>query len=563
LAARRKRKLGRAPRPAPAHVRRRRAPDVLPLVAPVEAAIGAEFDRLIAQVMAEIDDLLIARGVRRDAVSIRELFRTLKNTQNPRAILERLFGQVDREQAQALREQLPTVPIAAVVSNGARLKEQWVARNTDLIRAEAPVRRAVERVLSQPLDEGVRVEEIRKQLQERLGIEKRRAQLIARDQTLKLAGQLAEARQTQAGIRRYVWTTSADERVRPDHADLDGRTFEWAEPPIVDKRTGRRGHPGEDFQCRCTADPVLDDLEPEETEPRPVGESPPDPIEAQRELEAQRQAEFERQQRELERQREEELRRLEEARREQERRLAEERARAEQLQAEQRAQAEAARIAAAEQAPRQAIENIVPHFEVEKSPIGNAALDALEKAGIRKLFKPGELAELEILKKPIEVNGREVGGVFRQETGTALPVGHPNRKGNALRVDLSPGMLEEFTDANPLPLGHADLWAVANAQLDDVARVQSLVVHEFGHAVHRYDQFTALGQMVDRAIFEAGRSDPGTQQRDFISQYATTNSAEYFAEAFSAYHTNREDLRRKAPRAFAMVEKVLRLRGML
>jgi SPP1 gp7 family putative phage head morphogenesis protein len=277
LAARRKRKLGRAPRPAPAAVRRRRAPDVLPLVAPVEAAIGAEFDRLIAQVMAEIDDLLIAQGVRRDAVSIRELFRTLSNRLNPRAILERLFGQVDKEQAQALREQLPTIPLPSVVSNGARLKEQWVTRNTDLIRAEAPVRRAVERVLSQPLDEGVRVEEIRKQLQERLGIEKRRAQLIARDQTLKLAGQLAEARQTQAGIRRYVWTTSADERVRPDHADLDGRTFEWAEPPIVDKRTGRRGHPGEDFQCRCTADPVLDDPEPEETEPREVPASPPEP----------------------------------------------------------------------------------------------------------------------------------------------------------------------------------------------------------------------------------------------------------------------------------------------
>jgi SPP1 gp7 family putative phage head morphogenesis protein len=213
--------------------------------------------------MAEIDDLLIARGVRRDAVSIRELFRLLTSRLNPRAILRRLFGQVDLEQSRALREQLPTVPLPAVVSNGGGLQEAWVRRNTDLIQAEASVQRAVEKVLAQPLDQGVRVEEIRAELQKELGISKRRAQLIARDQTLKLAGQLAEARQTQAGIRRYVWTTSADERVRPDHAELDGQVIEWDSPPVVDKRTGRRGHPGDDFQCRCTADPILDDPDPE------------------------------------------------------------------------------------------------------------------------------------------------------------------------------------------------------------------------------------------------------------------------------------------------------------
>lgn len=252
-------RLGRAPRPAPAAVRRRRAPDVLPLVAPVEAAIGTEFDRLLAEVLAEVDDLLIARGVRRDAVSIREIFRTLTSRLNPQAILRRLFAQVDREQSDALRRQLPTIAIPAVLSNGAVLQEAWVRRNTDLIVAEDPIKRAVEKVLAQPLDQGVSVSEIRKELQREVGISKRRAQLIARDQTLKLQAQLTEARQKQVGIRRYVWTTSNDERVREDHAALDGQVIEWASPPIVDRRTGRRAHAGEDFQCRCTADPILDD----------------------------------------------------------------------------------------------------------------------------------------------------------------------------------------------------------------------------------------------------------------------------------------------------------------
>jgi SPP1 gp7 family putative phage head morphogenesis protein len=232
-------------------------------------------------VLREIDPILLARGARRDAVSVAELFRTLETRPNARAILERLFAQTDREGADALRKQLPGVPLPAVVSNGAALRERWVSRNTDLIRATEPIKRAVRKVIDQPLDQGLRVEDIRKQLIERMGIEKRRAQRIARDQTLKLAGQLQQARQEQAGIRRYVWTTSADERVRPDHAELDGRVFAWAEPPVVDKRTQRRGHPGSDFQCRCTADPVLDDLEEDPTaDPGQVAET--DPVEAER-----------------------------------------------------------------------------------------------------------------------------------------------------------------------------------------------------------------------------------------------------------------------------------------
>jgi SPP1 gp7 family putative phage head morphogenesis protein len=239
------------------------APHVLPLARTVEQEIQAEFARLLAVTLREIEPILLARGARRDAVSLAELWRTLRATLRPQAILRRLFQQVDRATLNSLERRLPELPIAAVVSRGPMLAESWVRQNVDLIRVEARVQRAVESVLAQPLDRGLRVEEIKAQLSEQFGFEARRAELIARDQTLKLAGQLQEARQTQAGIKRYVWTTSADERVRKDHADLDGKIFSWDAPPVVDKRTGRRAHPGGDFQCRCNADPVLD--EPEES----------------------------------------------------------------------------------------------------------------------------------------------------------------------------------------------------------------------------------------------------------------------------------------------------------
>lgn len=114
----------------------------------------------------------------------------------------------------------------------------------------------------------LRVEEVRKQIQDRFSVSKSKADLLARDQILKLNGDLTKTRQTAVGITKYIWTTSHDERVRGTpggkwpkglHYDLDGTIQDWASPPIC-SLDGRREHPGGDYQCRCTAFPVLPEL---------------------------------------------------------------------------------------------------------------------------------------------------------------------------------------------------------------------------------------------------------------------------------------------------------------
>lgn len=104
---------------------------------------------------------------------------------------------------------------------------------------------------------GARVETIARELQEATGASKARAQLIARDQVLKINGQLTRDRHEAAGIVEYTWSASRDVRVREDHRALDGQRFRYDNPPIADRRTGRRGHPGMLWQCRCCAIPVL------------------------------------------------------------------------------------------------------------------------------------------------------------------------------------------------------------------------------------------------------------------------------------------------------------------
>lgn len=79
----------------------------------------------------------------------------------------------------------------------------------------------------------------------------KRAKLIARDQTSKLNSALNEQRQRNLGIEEYIWRTAGDDRVRDNHKSKNGQVFRWDNPP---KDTG---HPGQDIQCRCVAQPII------------------------------------------------------------------------------------------------------------------------------------------------------------------------------------------------------------------------------------------------------------------------------------------------------------------
>lgn len=134
------------------------------------------------------------------------------------------------------------------------LSTAFVSENVALIKSipnkylddvEATVTRAIRRAAT-PTD-------LTQELQERYEVSESRARLIARDQLGKYYGQINQARQQALGVEEYVWETSQDERVREEHADRQGEVFRWDDPP-------EGGHPGEDYQCRCFAAPVLDEI---------------------------------------------------------------------------------------------------------------------------------------------------------------------------------------------------------------------------------------------------------------------------------------------------------------
>lgn len=111
----------------------------------------------------------------------------------------------------------------------------------------------VQKVVLAGMSSGARWEDIADDIEARFAVAESRAALIARDQVGKFYGSLNEARQADLGITGFTWRTSHDERVRPEHAVLDGKRFDWKSPPA-------EGIPGEPINCRCNADPDVDGL---------------------------------------------------------------------------------------------------------------------------------------------------------------------------------------------------------------------------------------------------------------------------------------------------------------
>lgn len=136
--------------------------------------------------------------------------------------------------------------------------DEWVKDNVNLIQSiPQNTLDKMKGIVYVGFANGKTTTRIVKEIQRTYSINRKRAELIARDQTAKLNGQIQRAQQMDAGIKEYIWYSCRDSRVRESHRKLDGKKFSWQEPPVVDAKTGRRCHPGQDYQCRCIGRPVF------------------------------------------------------------------------------------------------------------------------------------------------------------------------------------------------------------------------------------------------------------------------------------------------------------------
>lgn len=136
--------------------------------------------------------------------------------------------------------------------------DRWVDENVSLIKTiPADTLGDMRTIVRDGFVNGKSTTSIMKEIQHKYNVEKSHAKLLARDQIGKLNAAVNEAQQRDAGIEEYIWCDCGDSLVRDSHKALNGKRFRWDSPPVVDMKTGRRCHPGQDYQCRCRAKPVF------------------------------------------------------------------------------------------------------------------------------------------------------------------------------------------------------------------------------------------------------------------------------------------------------------------
>lgn len=263
---------------------RRHTPRRVPAAAP-PAALVASYTRTLLDLDARLNDelatVLAAEGLpRQDAPAdggdadgvhllpsqvarivrqLQERFNAALDLDGFTAALDRLASGVDAFSREQWRRQLRAVLGVDLVGDPrlGPILAGFRTENVALIRSLTADKVARVHRLLVAGGTSTRVEELAKQIRAETSATRSRAALIARDQVLKLNGDVTEARHVAAGVVEYVWRTSRDERVRETHRDLDGTRQRYDTPPIVDARTNRRENPGRDYSCRCTAEPVI------------------------------------------------------------------------------------------------------------------------------------------------------------------------------------------------------------------------------------------------------------------------------------------------------------------
>lgn len=106
---------------------------------------------------------------------------------------------------------------------------------------------------------GYRPDTVQKMLETEYGIGAKKAKFLAQNETCIMLASYKKATYTEMGFDKFIWRTITDGKERPLHKELNGTTWRYDDPPVIDERTGEKGLPGQTYNCRCEAQPFRDD----------------------------------------------------------------------------------------------------------------------------------------------------------------------------------------------------------------------------------------------------------------------------------------------------------------
>ena len=91
---------------------------------------------------------------------------------------------------------------------------------------------------------------IDKSLTSRYAQQRNKAKNVALDQTRKVYNNINAERMKSVGVTKFEWNHSGgSQNPREDHIKMDGNIYSFDDLPVIDRRTGERGIPGQAINC--------------------------------------------------------------------------------------------------------------------------------------------------------------------------------------------------------------------------------------------------------------------------------------------------------------------------
>jgi SPP1 gp7 family putative phage head morphogenesis protein len=185
-------------------------------------------------------------------------------------IFDSTLWKVEREFAATLKHL--TVPPQLTKEQRAVIAKDW-QNNMKLFIKDWTKKEIVQlrKDMQQSVFAGNRYETAVKTIEKSYDVSLNKAKFLARQETGLLMAKFKEVRYKQVGVKRFKWkcvTGTAAHPVRPEHKVLDGKIFSWDNPRELDKnglvnpsgahKPGDNKNPGEDYNCRCYARPIVE-----------------------------------------------------------------------------------------------------------------------------------------------------------------------------------------------------------------------------------------------------------------------------------------------------------------
>lgn len=210
-----------------------------------------------------------------------ELLKTMTLEEALREIELILSGVVSVVDANIIAAFADTVSVDVFLYDSALFKTataEWRRQQERLVNSV--IRNYLDRlqvIVSNAVQRGTPMLEVQDEIKQALHVSDTSAKRIAMNEVSNLEGIVTMIRQTDCGIDVYEWSTSKDSRVRPEHAENEGKLFYWHNDKVgeingVKVHPTPKYNPGMAINCRCCAIAIIDLAQWNMTMAVPLGE---------------------------------------------------------------------------------------------------------------------------------------------------------------------------------------------------------------------------------------------------------------------------------------------------